>query len=54
MLKNFIGLLYPPPLIYDPSRLIEPSVEKFNEIVQKVYGKDWEYWDTWIDRQNYR
>lgn len=53
-IEEFHWFVIPPPLIYDPSKLIEPSVEKFNEIVQKVYGKDWEYWDTWIDRKNYR
>ena len=43
-----------PPPIMNASRLINPSREKFNEIVQEVYGKDWEYWDTWIDRQKHK
>ena len=43
-----------PPPTFDPSRLINPSLEKFKEIVQKVYGKDWEYWDTWINHQRHK
>ena len=52
-IEEFHLFVIPPPT-FDPSRLINPSLEKFNGIVQEVYGKDWEYWDTWIDRQNYR
>jgi predicted phage-related endonuclease len=42
------------PIPYDPSRFIEPTIEKYNELVQKVYGKDWDYWNTWIDYQKHK
>jgi hypothetical protein len=42
------------PLPYDPSRLIEPSRAVYDEIVEKVYGEQWDYWNTWIDYQKHK
>lgn len=46
------------PPLYDPTKLLienkEENYKKFQEITQEVYGKDWDYWNTWIDHQNYK
>ncbi len=49
-------LVLPPP-IFDNSRLIgtrEENIKSFLEAVELVYGEDWEYWNQWIDHQNYK
>ena len=46
-----------PPPIFDNSRLIgtrEENIKSFLESVELVYGEDWEYWNQWIDHQNYK
>lgn len=45
-------VLSPPP--YDPDKLIEPEIDVWNRTVQQVYGKEWDYWNTWIDYQKHR
>lgn len=32
----------------------EEQVETYFKIVEKVYGKEWDEMDIWIDHQNYR
>jgi len=44
-------ILKPPP--YDPTRLIEPNIETYHKIIKEVYEDEWNYWNTWIDAQNY-
>ena len=44
-----------PPLPFTPGKLIansiEEELEKYDRIVEEVYGKDWDYWNAWIDTQ---
>lgn len=44
-----------PPLSFTHGKLIansiEEELEKYNRIVEEVYGKEWEYWNAWIDTQ---
>ncbi len=39
---------------YDPSRLIDPNIETYHKVIQQVYGKEWDYWNTWIDYQKHK
>ena len=32
----------------------EEQYATYLRIVEKVYGEDWDYWNTWIDYQNYK
>jgi hypothetical protein len=32
----------------------EEQVIDYKKAIQSVYGDDWEYWNTYIDHQNYR
>lgn len=32
----------------------EQQKKFFDEAVQKVYGEDWDYWNTWIDYQKHK
>lgn len=55
-LQDFYWLvLSPPPL--DNSRLIgtfDENVKTYYKTVEKVFAGDWDYWNTWIDYQNYK
>lgn len=46
----------PPPLFQLGKILgtMEEQIIFFNEAVNKMYGSDWDYWNTWIDYQNYK
>lgn len=46
-----------PPLIngvrfYNITR--EEAIEIHKETVEEVYGEEWDYWNTWIDYQQYK
>lgn len=32
----------------------EEQYKAYKETVYKVYGEEWEYWNQWIDHQNYK
>jgi hypothetical protein len=44
-----------PTLPFTPGKLIansiEEELEKYNRIVEEIYGKEWDYWNAWIDTQ---
>lgn len=47
----------PRPMLFDPSVVElqiygrEKALEIYYTSVGKVYGKDWDYWNAWIDTQ---
>lgn len=56
LLQDFYWLVLPPPL-FDNSRLmgtVQQNIESYYECVEKVYGEEWDYWNTYIDYQNYK
>lgn len=55
MLEFHLLLLPPHPFIN--GKLIgslEDQRKMYNKIIQDVYGEDWDYYNTWIDYQNYK
>lgn len=32
----------------------EEQYAYYKSAVEKTYGEEWEYWDQWIDHQNYK
>ena len=47
-----------PPMLCDPSMMQiqmygsrEKASEVYYETVEEVYGKEWDYWNAWIDTQ---
>lgn len=51
-------MLVPQPLyLLDPScydlmyRTREQIFEQYKKVTVEVYGKEWDYWNTWIDYQ---
>lgn len=56
MIQEFDWLVLPPPP-FDNSRLIgtvEENIRTYYKCIEKVYGEGWDYWNTWIDYQNYK
>lgn len=58
--KGYRDELYwfvPKPMLFDPSMLElqlygrEKARKMYDERVEKVYEKDWDYWNAWIDTQ---
>ena len=53
-------ILVPQPMIFDPDCVSlsystrEDLLERHKKITQQVYGPEWDYWNTWIDYQNYK
>lgn len=46
-----------PPPIFTLNKIIGTEGEQkkfFEDAVQRVYGKDWDYWNTWIDYQKHK
>lgn len=33
---------------------IEKQIEIYDKVIEKVYGEEFEYWNQWIDHQNYK
>ena len=58
--KEELYWFVPTPMLFNPSALElqlygrEKALEMYNKRAEQVYGDDWDYWNTWIDRQNYR
>ena len=56
-LMEFHYFVLPPPL-FERGKVLLPTIEEevefFNKSVYKIYGEDWEYWNQWIDHQNYK
>lgn len=52
----FIGVMP----IFDPSCYIlasisrEQALENWKKAIEKVYKKEWDYWNTWIDYQKHK
>ena len=49
--QPMIFVLYGVSLSYNTR---EDLLEKHKKITQQVYGPEWDYWNTWIDYQNYK
>ena len=58
--KGYLEELYwlvPKPMIFDPSMMQlqlygrEKAREIYNKSAEEVYGKEWDYWNAWIDTQ---
>jgi len=53
-------ILVPQPMLFDPTctslsyNTREELLEKHRRITQEVYGSEWDYWNTWIDYQQYK
>lgn len=56
---EFRYLVYPVPVL-DPQRCIllgislSTILDNWDKTVKKVYGPEWDYWNTWIDYQQYK
>jgi hypothetical protein len=55
-LEGFYWLVVPPlPFEYGKTfGTYEEQVETYKNIVETVYGKDWDEMSVWIDHQNYK
>lgn len=53
MITEFHFFVFPSTL-FIPDRLISNSLDDFNSRVQKMYGEQWDYWNTWIDYQKHK
>lgn len=55
--KEELFWFVPKPMLFDPSMLElqlygrEKARKMYDERVEKVYKKDWDYWNAWIDTQ---
>ena len=53
-------ILVPQPMLFVPDCVSssyntrEDLLKIHKEIIQRVYGPQWDYWNTWIDYQNYK
>ena len=53
-------ILVPQPMLFDPDCVSlsyntrEDLLKIHKETIQRVYGPEWDYWNTWIDYQNYK
>lgn len=53
---NFYSMILKP-LPFEHGKLIgslEEQRKMHNKLIQEVYGEEWDYWNTWIDYQNYK
>lgn len=56
MVQDFNWLISSPPP-FDNSRLIgtvEENIKSYYNCIEQVYGEEWDYWNTYIDYQNYK
>ena len=56
-LQGFYLIVPSPPLfIFNPVFLGTPKqqFDSYKEAVQSIYGEEWDYWNTYIDHQNYK
>jgi hypothetical protein len=55
-LVEFHFFVLPPPLFILGKALgtEEEHFINYKKAIQSVYGKEWEYWNTYIDHQNYK
>lgn len=55
---EFITFVPHPPIINLHATFLymttEEKVKSHNKIVQRLYGSQWDYWNTWIDHQQHK
>lgn len=55
---EFTLLVVPPPIIFPISAYLYFTEQEQKEVrrksIKETYSREWDYWSTWIDRQQYK